>query len=421
MLKKILPKSEFSKNILTILTGATIAQAIPILVSPLLTRMYTPQDFGIFALYLSILTIISSVATGRYEMAIMLAEDEDEVVTIIKLIATILFSVSTTIMVVVVLFGSELSLQLGNANLVQWLYFLPLSILTIGLYQMLTYLLIRYKQFKVVSSNKVFATATNSSLQIYIGYVFESAFGFIVGRLTSNIVAIILVVKNTTIKKLIFKKNKSQIITIAKKYNNFPLYDIPSTLVNTCSSQLPILFINKYFSTTLLGFYSLMNKVILMPISILSKSILDVFKQKASEDYLKQGNCVCIYKSTLKKLLILGVLPFSLLALFGPEIFSLIFGEKWRSAGEFAQILSPLMLLKFIVSPLSYTFYIADKQRVDLVGQVMIFVCTIGSMSIGVFHNSISIALIYYSISVSVMYLIYLYLSYLYSKGAHYA
>ena len=421
MLKKLVPKSEFSKNILTILTGSSIAQLIPLLVSPLLTRIYSPEDFGIFALYLSVLMIISSVATGRYEMAIMLAKDDEEVAAIVRVIILIMFSFSTVVLLIVFLCSHTISIQLGNEKLESWLYFMPLSIISVGTYQTLNYLLIRYKYFKTVSTNKVFATTTNSSFQVYIGFVFETAFGFLIGRLFANAIAIILIIKEQTIRNILFKRGSLNLSEVLIKHKNFPLYDVPSTLVNTCSSQIPLIIISKYFSLQMLGIYSLMNKVVLMPIAIISKSVQDVFKQKASEEYNNSGNCLLLYKLTLKKLVLLGILPFSTLAMFGPELFSFVFGEKWRVAGTFSQILAPLMFLKFIVSPLSYTFYIAQKQKIDLIGQVFIFVLTIGSMVIGVYYNSIYVALSYYCIFVSLMYTIYLGLSYQYSKGTLHA
>lgn len=421
MLKRLVPKSEFSKNILTILTGSSIAQLIPLLVSPLLTRIYSPEDFGIFALYLSVLMIISSVATGRYEMAIMLAKDEEEVAAIVRVIILIMFSFSTVVLLIVFLCSHTISIQLGNEKLESWLYFMPLSIISVGTYQTLNYLLIRYKYFKTVSTNKVFATTTNSSFQVYIGFVFETALGFLIGRLFANAIAIIFIIKEQTIRNILFKRGSLNLSEVLIKHKNFPLYDVPSTLVNTCSSQIPLIIISKYFSLQMLGIYSLMNKVVLMPITIISKSVQDVFKQKASEEYNNSGNCFVLYKLTLKKLVLLGILPFSTLAMFGPELFSFVFGEKWRVAGTFSQILAPLMFLKFIVSPLSYTFYIAQKQKIDLIGQVFIFVLTIGSMVIGVYYNSIYVALSYYCIFVSLMYTIYLCLSYQYSKGTLHA
>lgn len=417
MLNKLIPRTEFSKNVLTILTGSTISQIIPILISPILTRIYTPSDFGIFALYLSVLMIISSVATGKYEMAIILAKSDEEVASIVRLIVIVLICVSLVVAMSVLLLNEYISMLLGQVEIKQWLYYLPISIFLIGFYQILNHLLIRYKLFKMVSQNKVFATTTNSSLQLYIGFIFETAFGFLFGRLFSNVIGISLIIKNRKIRSILFCKKKTGIKSMAIEYKSFPIYDVPSTLVNTCSSQAPLIFLNKYFSVAVLGFYSLMNKVVLMPISILSKSVQDVFKQKASEDYNMKGNCKDVYEGTFKKLFLLGLLPFTLLGALGPEIFSFVFGSKWVVAGEFAQILAPLMFLKFIVSPLSYTFYIVKKQKIDLIGQVIIFSLTIGSMTIGVFNDSVSIALGLYSASVSVMYLTYLAFSYHYSKG----
>ena len=160
-----------------------------------------------------------------------------------------------------------------------------------------------------------------------------------------------------------------------------------------------------------------MYKVLMIPINLLSNTISDVFKQKATKDYNRLGNCMDIFISTFKKLILIGIIPFSLLGVFAPDIFSFIFGEKWKIAGEFAQIMTPMLFLKFVINPLSYTFYIAQKQHLDLIGQVVLFLFVSISIFIGLEFNNAEILLISFSISYSIMYILYLSFSYKYSKG----
>ncbi|MEA1879149.1 MAG: oligosaccharide flippase family protein, partial [Campylobacterota bacterium] len=153
MLKKLKPKSEFSRNVLTLMTGTTIAQAIPIAISPILTRIYTPEDFGVFALYMAIASIIAVVATGRYEMAIMLPKEEDDVKSIVKLIMILLSAVTFITFCIVFFFNQTITNLFQNPEISNWLYFLPMSIFLVGLYQVYNYLLIREKNFKRLSTN----------------------------------------------------------------------------------------------------------------------------------------------------------------------------------------------------------------------------------------------------------------------------
>ena len=123
MLNKLKPKSEFSRNVLTLMTGTTIAQAIPIAISPILTRIYTPEDFGVFALYMAIASIIAVIATGRYEMAIMLPKEEEDVKSIVKLILILLSIVTFITFLIVSFFNQAIVSLFENQEISNWLYF----------------------------------------------------------------------------------------------------------------------------------------------------------------------------------------------------------------------------------------------------------------------------------------------------------
>jgi len=154
-----------------------------------------------------------------------------------------------------------------------------------------------------------------------------------------------------------------------------------------------------------------------MPVSLLSTTVLDVFKQRATEDYNKYGNCEDIFVKTFKKLVLLGIFPFTILGIYAPELFAFVFGQDWQVAGEFAQIMTPMIFLKFITNPLSYTFFIANKQNINLVGQIILFSLMLTAIYIGVKLNDEYLIVKLFSISYSIMYILYLIISYQYSKG----
>ncbi|AXH11876.1 lipopolysaccharide biosynthesis protein [Halarcobacter bivalviorum] len=416
MINKLRPRSDFAKNVITLMTGTTIAQAIPIAISPILTRIYAPEDFGVFALYMAIASIFAVIATGRYEMAIMLPHEEDDVKSIVKLIILILITITFFVFLSIFIFNNTITAFLDNPEISTWLYFLPISIFLVGLYQIYNYLLIREKNFKRLSTNKVIVSTTNSSTQLVYGFTISNGFGLLIGNIISYIVSIYFIVKSKTVNKYFNFKDNS-INKVAKEYQNFPKYDVPSVLVNILSNQLPLFALGKYFSLGTVGFYSLMYKVLMMPIGLLSNSILDVFKQRATEDYNKYGNCEDIFIKTFKSLFLIGIIPFSILFFFAPEIFSFVFGANWRVAGEFAQIIIPMLYLKFIINPLSYTFYIAKKQKNDLIGQILLLIIVVISIYIGLLYKDEKILIMFFSIGYSIIYLVYLIYSYFLSKG----
>ncbi|MCT7597600.1 lipopolysaccharide biosynthesis protein [Aliarcobacter butzleri] len=401
---------------MTLMTGTTMAQAIPIAISPILTRIYTPEDFGIFAIYLAITSIIAVIATGRYEMAIMLPKEEKDVKSILKLIIILLSIITFATFLIVLIFNDEITNLFENKEISNWLYFLPVSVFLVGIYQVYNYLLIREKNFKRLSTNKIIVSTTNASTQLGYGFIASNGFGLLFGNIFSYIISIYFIIKSKVVNRY-FNFRSISIKEVAREYQNFPKYDVPSVLVNVVANQLPIFALGKYFGLGIVGFYSLMYKVLMMPINLLSGTILDVFKQRATEDYNKYGNCKDIYTKTFKSLLLLGIVPFTILGIWAPEIFAFVFGEKWKIAGDFAQIVTPMLFLKFIINPLSYTFYVTGQQKIDLYGQILLLIITIIAIYLGLQLNSEKIVLIAFSLGYSIVYIIYLVYSYLLSKG----
>lgn len=421
MFKKLFPSSQFGKNVLMILTGSSIAQAIPLAVSPILTRLYEPEDFGVFALYVSIVGILSIFATGRFEMAIMLPKDKSEVRALSKLIIILNLSISVLLLIVIIIFNKQISELLGSDGISYFLYFIPLSVLLVGFYQLVSTLLVRDKLFKQTAMNKILFSGSNVSCQLSHGLLFSGSFGLLLGNVIGYLVAISSVLKSKVINYYLFFKEKDSSLLVAKKYIQFPKYDVPSVFVNVLANQAPVLGISRFFGMELLGFYSFTYKTLMQPISLISKSVLEVFKQKATEDYNEQGNCKGIFLSTLKNLALVGFVPFLILFFIAPSLFAFVFGDKWVIAGELAQIMTPMFYLNFVVGPLSYTFFIVGQQKKNLFWQFILLIFSVIAISIGVFYDDFYLAIGLFSLVYSVIYIIYLLYAYQFSKGGRHA
>ncbi len=403
------------------MTGTTIAQAIPLALTPILTRIYTPDDFGVFALYLSIVSIISTIATLKYELTIVLPKKDEDAANLTILSIIIAFFISILALLIIIIFHDSLIKIIGGneKEMSFWLYFVPVSTFLIGVFNSLSYWAVRKVRFKMYAISKVVLSSGTTITQICLGLLKFIPKGLMFGEIVGRFFATI------TLSKLIYKKdkkilntiNKSDIKKQIKRYKNFPIYSIPADLINVITNQAPVFIIGKYFGADTLGSYSLMERVLAAPIAMLGRAVLDVFKQKAGEDYNTYGNCRNIYKKTFISLFLLSLFPAILLFFLAPLLFKFIFGPEWALAGEFAQIMSVLFIFKFTASPLSYVFYIVEKQKYDMIWQIFLFIVTISSFSIGIYQNNIKLSLIYFSISYSIMYIIYLLMSYKFSKG----
>lgn len=403
-------KTEFTKNVLTLVTGTTIAQAIPVAISPILTRLYSPDDFGIYALFLSITAIFGSISTGRYEQAIMLPEKDEDAINIFTTGLAINILLSTFILVLVILFNSFFTRILENESIGTWLYFTPLVIFLFGLFNLLTYFNIRKGEFKDLAKANVIKSIVLSISQLSLGVLKFGAGGLITGQilsqLSSNLKLILNIIKDKVLLSSISKKNiKIQAI----RYKRFPFYSTGSVLANTLSLNLNNILISTFFSLSTLGVYSLVQKVLGMPMTLIGTSISQVFFKSASEEKKKDGDVAKAFRSTLKKLFYIGLPIFIFIFFIVEDLFAIVFGEEWRVGGVYAKILVPLTFIRFLSSTLSPILSIYEKQKIELYYNILLL--TTGLILFYLFKDFVTF-LYAYSILISICYLGFLYYYY---------
>jgi O-antigen/teichoic acid export membrane protein len=365
MLNKLKPKSEFTRNVLTLMTGTTIAQAIPIAISPILTRIYTPEDFGLFALYISIASIISVVATGRYELAIMLPKKDEDAAHIVILSLLISFFVSFISFLVVLIFNVQITNVLGNPEISSWLYFIPVTIFMTGIYQSFNYWSNREKKYKRLAINRVIQSGTTATTNLGMGVTGFSSSGLILGTVVGQTIAAMFLAKIVLKENFqIYKKvKKVKILALAKRYIKFPKFEIWSALFNTSSTSSPIILLGIFFSSATVGFYSLSYRILSLPISFMSGSIAQIFLQESVQVKHSKEKLHNLTRSTFRKLFYLGLFPLAFICIFGDKLFTFIFGTQWEIAGEYAQVLSVWLFFVFLISPLSTLLITLEKQK----------------------------------------------------------
>jgi len=415
MLNKFKPKSEFSRNVLTLMTGTTIAQAVPIAISPILTRIYTPEDFGIFTLFFSLTMIFGSIVNGRYELAIMLPTEDEDAINIAVLGIIIATAVSIVLLGFILFFSQEIMNLLNNKNIYIWLYFLPISVFLIGVFNVLNFLNTRMKHYKDLSKALIYKSLALTVIQLSVGFIYQGATGLISGLIISNFFGNLKLSKNIIQnKQLIASLSIIRMKALVKRYINFPKFSMWSALASTSTQHLTSILISSFFTIATLGFYSLSEKVLGVPSALIGRSIGQVYFQQASQEKQETGKSIDAFKSTILKLIAIGVPFFGILFFTVEDLFSIVFGENWRIAGQYAQILLPLFLIRFIVSPLTLTAIIYEKNILDLLFQVcmlLIIICLI------IFSDNIEAFLMLLTYTISVYYFMYSFILYHLSKG----
>lgn len=388
------------------MTGTTVAQAIPIAITPILTRMYTPEDFGVLALFVAITTILGSVANGRYELAIMLPTDDDDAINIAAmglLIATVL---SVLLFFPAIFMNSYIVTKLDNPSIGFWLYFVPPVVWLLGLYNILNYLNNRKKCYKDMAKATVYKSVAQASVQLTYGAFKATASGLILGQIASSVVANTRLGINALRQYAFRQVSWLYMRRMAKRYIDFPKYSMWSVLANTLSYQLLNMLITLFYSVATLGFYSLAQRILGMPSQLIGNAIGQVYFQQASIEKQKTGKAVNIFKSTTKKLVVLSFTFFIPLYFILPLVFAIAFGEEWRIAGEYAQIILPIFIFRFVSAALSNTNNLFEKQGLALAWQIGLLMLSLGILFVGGFyHIEFTSFLKIYSVVISFYYL----------------
>lgn len=402
------------------MTGTGLAQAIPIAISPILTRLYTPEDFGVFAMFMAISSIATVLVTGRYELAIILPNSDRDAFHIVTLSVCLSFIVSALLFFLVIMFNSEITSLFGTEEISNWLYWVPLSTLLMGIYTSLNYWSNRKLDYRRLAISRVIQTASSSIPQLAVGFIKSGPAGLVGGQLTGQLLA------SSVLAGLIYREDKNQIKNIkykrlfilAKKYLNYPKFMIAGQLMNSLSGSLPLFLLSILFNPAIAGFYSLSQRVLVAPISLIGSAIGDVYRGDASKIYRENGNCLLIYKKTFLRLSLLSLIFILPIFLFGEDLFTFVFGENWREAGKIASILSIMVFFQAVSSPLSLTILFADLHKIDLVWQSFRLVLAGVSLTAGYFfYDDYKIALLWFSLVFSLLYLIHMYFQFYVAKG----
>jgi len=411
--------SEYYKNIAVLMSGTTLAQSVLILISPILTRIYTPADFAILALFTSFTAVFGAIASGRYELAIVLPKDEKEAIQIFNLSAVLSFGSGVLLAVIIFFFHDIILIMVNNAAFSFYLYFVPIAVFLIGLFNALNYYFIRNREFKIVSKVKIIRQLSGAFFQLLWGVVLYGPFGLVGGRIFLHLTGDIYLIKQIKrIKNHIALINKNKIKELAKRYINFPKFSLTSQLSNTLSVNINLIFISYLFGDTTLGLYALVDRVLNLPVNIIGSSFGQVFLQKANDEKLSSGKADKIYIETLKKLVVIGFLIF-FPAFWGVKyLFGLVFGAKWALAGMYAQIIMPLLFMRFIASPLSMINIVFEKQNIAMYWQLSLLATVIISFLIVKYENLTIIGFLkLLTASFTFLYLILIIITYKFSKG----
>ena len=402
MFLRLLKRSGFSKSLITLLTGTTLAQGITLLISPILSRLFNPHDFGVFGTFLSIVSAIALIASLRYEIAIVLPKKEDVAINLLALAALLTLIISTLSFIGVLLFKYFYQgYEFLDQDLKFLLYFIPVLILFIGFYQILNNYANRLKKYRSIVNYRVSNSLVSSSVNIAMGGMKFGSIGLLVGAILGNGISVVIFFKEMykDIKEQSGYISKRKMKEIAFSYREFPLVNSFQSISDMLQINGIIYFIIYFFNSFIIGSFSYALRILQAPMNLLGSAMAQIFYQQASELKNNGENLKDIVKKTMIKSALTGLPIFLTIIFFGPQLFAFVFGETWREAGVYARILSPMLFFDFIRSPVSQVPLIIGRQKrlfsISLIGN---FILIISMLYGGIFVHDIVKGLLMFTV-----------------------
>jgi O-antigen/teichoic acid export membrane protein len=411
--------SEYVSNILTLSTGTTIAQVVAILTAPILYRIYTKEDYGTLGLYIAISTVLASFSTLNYTEAILIERSEDDAKVLLWLNRYLNLGVAILSFILVLVFGSVVSEVLGNPMVKGWLYLIPVSLFFGGQNYIFRVWANRRKEYKLIAINGIVNALSIPLVSISVGVFVLGPLGLFAGLIISQVVPSLILVSFLSRKEDLRTgawKSWGRMRETIKRYQAFPKYGVPAALLGRLSHQMPVLFISSFLGPAVVGLYNLGVRLLGLPAQVIGEAVAEVYRKRATED-IQDGSFRPIFKKTLQTLLGLSVVPVIVLLLFGPDLFAFVFGQEWEDAGYIAQVLLLLYLCKFLLTPLNYSFILRQRLKEDLAYQFLIVLVSGLVLYFGLLLGySYLTVLLYFAVSSSLIYIFYIYRSYLLAK-----
>jgi len=341
--------------------GSAAAAVITFAASPLLTRIFGPEVLGLFGVFSALGVIFALVATGRFDLAIPIPVKESEAAGLYRLCYRVAVVAGLGVACLLPL-RAQLAHALGYPGLEPWLIALPATVVLGAWIQTETAWATRVQSFGAIAKARVVQATVTAAIQI--GLSFAGWIALPAGLLAGFFAQIALMRKIRPDNDLTRLEPPSALV---RKYRQFPLYTLPSGLLDAITMQLPLLVGGLFFGPAFAGFYVLSSKILALPSAFFGGPAGQVFYREFAKRLNSGGNARALIFSAWIKLAAMGAIPFLVLAYSGPWLFEHIYGDTWRAAGEMAVVLGPMFFVMLISSPTSGAMLVLGGQRVSAV------------------------------------------------------
>ena len=373
--------STFVRNVGMLVGGTAFAQGLLALSLPIATRLYSPEQFNLLAVYTAVLGVLSVVSCLRFEIAIPLPDTDEEALNLAAVALTTALLLSMILGVVGVLMPRQLVSLVGQPELAPYLWMVPVGVALSSVYMALQYWASRQKRFGLITSTRMTRAVSGAGIQLGLGAIHPSPFGLLLGHMAYNGMGVVGLIRSVWSRdRHLFKAvNLSAMIRAVKTYRRFPQWSVPEALLNVCGVQVPILIIAAVAAGPEAAFLMLAMRAMGLPMALIGGSVAQVYLAEAGQ-HLRDGTLAAFTRKTMLSLAKLGT-PFLVLAGgLSPFLFPIIFGEEWRRAGVILAWLTPYFVFQFVASPISMLLHVASRSFTAMVLQLFGFLSRIGAV-----------------------------------------
>ena len=395
IIRNMIKDNAFLKNIGVLMSGSVLVQILVLTTAPILTRIYSPFEYGVYGTVLSIFAVLSVVSSLKFDLAI-LVEDSMKKVRELQFLSIIIVFIFSFLAYIFINY-----LPLGifkiNKDVNTQLVWIPFLILSNGLFVVFSNRINRAQKFTVLSISVVVNRLLMVLTQMALGCFGYTSEGLIIGNLLGFL-------------------NKNNIISIAKKHYRFPLFAAPKELINSFSTTIPVYFIGPFYGVEAVGIYWLSVRIVFLPNVMISNSFRQAYYNEINTVKSDLDKVFILFKKSTKNLLAISIIPSLVIIFFGPMLFEFFFGEEWRLSGEIARWLIFWVLTSFINPPSTILFNIFNIQKVDLIFNIIqvvlrLFVFIIGGYYLTLLNTIILFSLISALVNISIIIYIYKFIS----------
>lgn len=382
MLKlKSLLSSGFVRNVSVLAGGTAFAQALALLALPLLTRLYTAEEFGVLGVFVALLGMISVMANLRYEIAIPLPESDECAANLLAVALVCGVFTSFVVSVTTFVYGAQIGELIGSPLLARYLWLLPIGVSLTSAYAVFQFWATRKKAFRRIAGTRMEQAIGGVSTQALLGLAGVGAWGLIVGQIVNNGAGFVglawraLKEDRALLRSISWVEMKSA----AREYHRFPKYSTVEALANMAAVQLPLILIASMVAGAELGYLMLGMRLMQAPVGLVGSSINQVYFSRAIEQH-RGGHLAELTAAAVGSLAKIGVGPLVFAGIVAPALFGSIFGAGWERAGVLVAWMTPWFVFQFLSQPVSMALHVTSHQGTALIIHVLGFIMRVSTV-----------------------------------------